>query len=292
MEALGWVRCRLAPLALAAVLSFAPPAPLAAEVANPIDPASIYVLAVASCPPWRDKIKICAPDLAKFVDTAKAVMGVSADHVTILVDENATAPAVRAAFAKLKDSLPQGSTLIVYYIGHGMLVPARSGGGDETEEALILWSASSPFAAIHAVHSGMWMTGSELSGLIDELPAKDILVILDTCNASGADDEIAPKPVRFASKEIALIASSRAHEIAFADLTSAAFTRNLLAAIRSKPPTLYEAFLTAQKETSAEAAIRCEAAATSGAIDEACTPQDPELFDPSGLTKRIELRNE
>jgi hypothetical protein len=138
----------------------------------------------------------------------------------------------------------------------------------------------------------MWMTGSELSGLIDELPAKDILVILDTCNASGADDEIAPKPARFASKEIALIASSRAHEIAFADLTSAAFTRNLLAAIRSKPPTLYEAFLTAQKETSAEAAIRCEAAATSGAIDEACTPQDPELFDPLGLTKRIELRNE
>ena len=107
VEALCWVRCRLEPLALAAILSFAPPGPIIAGVANPIDPATIYVLAVASCPLWRDKIKICAPDLAKFVDTAKAVMGVSADHVTILVDENATAPAVRAAFAKLKDSLPQ-----------------------------------------------------------------------------------------------------------------------------------------------------------------------------------------
>lgn len=262
---------------------------MAAETANPIDPASIYVLAVGSCPPWRPKIKVCAPDIAKFVDTAKEVMGVSADRITTLVDEEATASAVRAAFTKLGESLPRGSTLIIYYIGHGMLVPAESGGGAETEEALILWSVSAPFAAIHAVQSRIWMTGSELAGFVDELPAKDVLVILDTCDASGADDELAPKPAQFASKEITLMTSARAHEIAFADLTSAAFTRNFLAAIRSRPPTLYDAFLTAQQETSAEAALRCEAAAASGALDEACTPQDPELIDPSGLTKRIRL---
>ena len=86
-----------------------------------------------------------------------------------------------------------------------------------------------------------------------------------------------------------LITSARAHEIAFADLTSATFTRNFLAAIQSKPPTLYQAFLKAQKQTSAEAAIRCEAAVTTGALEEPCTPQDPELIDPTGLTKRIAL---
>lgn len=280
----GWARWVLA----AAV--FLTPQPALAEAGkSPIDPASIYVLAIGTCPPWRDKIKICAPSVAQFVETAEKAMGISPDRITTLIDEDATAPSVRATFGKLRETLPRGSTLIVYYIGHGMLVSAESDGKDEAEEAFILWSTSAPFAAIQAVHSGTWMTGSELSRLVDELPAKDILIILDTCEASGADEEIAPRSAQLARQEVTLIASARAHEIAFADLISAAFTRNFLAAIRSGSSTLHDAFLAAQKETSAEAMLRCEAAVTSGALDEACTPQDPELIDPSGLTKRIRL---
>jgi hypothetical protein len=170
-----------------------------------------------------------------------------------------------------------------------MLVPSQSASGDKTEEAFILWSDSSPFAAIHSVHAGIWMTGSELGGLIEELPVKDILVILDTCEASGADEAITVKTAKVEKNELALITSARAHEIAFADLTSATFTRNFLDAIQAKPPTLYQAFLKAKKETSDEAALRCDAAVTSGALEEPCTPQDPELIDPTGLTKRIAL---
>jgi hypothetical protein len=72
---------------------------------------------------------------------------------------------------------------------------------------------------------------------------------------SGADGAILSKPSR--STHIAIMASSRRHEIAFADLTSAVFTRNLVEGMRTRAPTLHEAFRLAQKETEAEAATRC-----------------------------------
>ncbi len=215
-------------------------------------------------------------------------MGVPSGQITTLVDEQATAPAVREAFAKLKGAMPPDSTVIVYYVGHGMLLPNWSDTASEgDEETLLLWSTSFPFAALYAVQAGIWLTGSELARLIEALPAESTLVILDTCEASGADDAIASKPPRMKGREIAIMASSRAHEIAFADLISATFTRNLVEAMRSGVPTLYDAFRLAQRETAAEAELRCEAAAVSGS--EGCTPQDPDLADPSGIAKRIRL---
>jgi uncharacterized caspase-like protein len=217
------------------------------------------------------------------------LIGVPANQITTLIDEEATATAVRAAFAKLRDSMPQGSTIIVYYVGHGMLLPKSGKAEGESEETFLLWSASVPFAALYAVQAGIWMTDSALAELIDTLPAESALLVLDTCDASGADGAVLSRPSR--SPQIALMSSSRAHEIAFADLTSATFTRNLVEAMRTRVPTLHEAFLLAQEETAAEAAMRCEGAVASGSAGEDCTPQEPELVDPSGLAKRIRLNS-
>jgi len=260
----------------------------ATPAAKPIDPASIYVLAVGSCPPWRPKIRVCRHDVVQFAEAARDLIGVPANQITTLIDEEAMATAVRSAFANLQGSMPPGSTIVVYYVGHGMLLPKRGGAEGGTEETFLLWSASFPFAALYAAQAGIW-TDAELGGLIDALPAESALVVLDTCDASGADGAVLSRPSR--SPQIALMASSRAHEIAFADLTSATFTRNLVEAMRTRVPTLREAFLLAQKETVAEAAMRCEGAVASGSAGEECTPQEPELVDPSGLAKRIRLNS-
>ncbi len=261
----------------------------ATPAAKPIDPASIYVLALGSCPPWLPKIRVCRHDVLQFAEAARDLTGVPANQITTLIDEEATTTAVRAAFAKLRDLMPQGSTIIVYYVGHGMLLPRSGKTEGESDETFLLWSASFPFAALYAVHAGIWMRDSELAQLIDALPAESALLVLDTCDASGADGAVLSRPSR--SPQIALMASSRAHEIAFADLTSATFTRNLVEAMRTRVPTLHEAFLLAQKETAAEAALRCEGAVASGSAGEDCTPQDAELVDPSGITQRIRLGN-
>lgn len=261
------------------------------QAADPLDPASIYVLAVGSCPPWLPKIRVCRHDVVQFAEAARDLIGVPANQITTLPDEEATATAVRAAFANLQGSMPPGSTIVVYYVGHGMLLPKRGGADGGTEETFLLWSASFPFAALYAAQAGIWMTDAELGGLIDALPAESALVILDTCDASGADSAILSDPSRSKLAQVALMASSRAHEIAFADLTSATFTRNLVEAMRTRVPTLHEAFLLAQKETAAEAALRCEGALASGSAGEDCTPQDAELVDPSGITQRIRLGN-
>jgi hypothetical protein len=261
------------------------------EAARPLDPASIHVLAIGACPPWRPKIKVCAHDAAQFAEVARDRIGVPADQIMTLINEEATAPAVRAAFARLQESMPRGSTVIVYYVGHGMLLPKGRTDGD-AEETFLLWTAAFPFAALYAVQAGIWMTDAELGALIGALPAESAIVILDTCDASGADGALLSAPSRPKPTHTALMVSSRAHEIAFADLTSAIFTRNLVEAMRSRVPTLHEAFLLAQKETAAEAALRCEAAVVGGFIAEGCTLQDPELVDPSGLTNRIRLNGE
>jgi len=99
-----------------------------------------------------------------------------------------------------------------------------------------------------------------------------------------------PSSETFPCPQVAVIASSRVNEIAFADQTAAIFTRNLIEGIRAAPvPTLHDAFLLAQKETAAEAATRCLDVATPVSADEDCTPQDAELRDAAGVTERMRL---
>jgi hypothetical protein len=257
----------------------------------PVDPASIHVLAIGSCPPWRPKIRVCKHDVQQFAEAARDLIGVPPEQITTLANEEATASDVRAAFAKLKELTPQGSTLIVYYVGHGMILPNWGQADGSTQETFLLWSRSFPFAALYAVQAGIWMTDAELGGLIGTLPAESALVILDTCEASGADNAIVSSSSLPKLEEVAVMASSRAHQIAFADLTSAVFTRNLVEAMHTQSPTLHEAFLLAQRDTVTEAALRCEGAVASGSVGEDCTPQEPELVDPSGLAKRIRLNS-
>jgi hypothetical protein len=282
-----WRRLWAAILLIAAFFETSVAVATPAAPANRIDPASIYVLAIGACPPWRP-IKVCRHDVMQFAEAARDLMGVPANQITTLVNEQATADGVRMAIAELRSSMPRGSAVVAYYIGHGMLMPKGGKAGAEAEETLLLWSDSFPFAALYAVQASIWMTGSELGRLIATLPAASTLVILDTCEAAGANGAVLSQPALRKGEQIALMSSSRAHEIAFADLTSAVFTRNLVEAMRTTS-TMHDAFLEAQQETEAEAALRCEAATVSGALGEVCTPQDPTLVDPSGLTQRIVL---
>ena len=63
----------------------------ATPAAKPIDPASIYVLAVGSCPPWRPKIRVCRHDVVQFAEAARDLIGVPANQITTLIDEEAMA---------------------------------------------------------------------------------------------------------------------------------------------------------------------------------------------------------
>src|SRR5687768_8270992 len=52
--------------------------------------------------------------------------GVPAENITLLLDKDATLPKIRAAVEKTAKEAGPGSTLIVYYAGHGW----ATGGGD------------------------------------------------------------------------------------------------------------------------------------------------------------------
>ena len=189
------------------------------------------------------------------------------------------------------DGYPHASVLLKLSASKSRFLNQAWDAVDDRLAIRMIGNIGAAFAALYAVQAGIWITDAELGGLIGALPAESALVILDTCEASGADNAIVSSPSLPKLEEVAVMASSRAHQIDFADLTSATFTRNLVEAMRARVPTLHEAFLLAQKETAAEAALRCEGAVASGSAGEDCTPQDAELVDPSGITQRIRLGN-
>ena len=84
------------------------------------------------------------------------------------------------------------------------------------------------------------------------------------------------------------MASSLAHEDAWFDDRQAIFTGNLVAAMRSGVPTLYEAFLAAKSETTSEAAALCGASKTSPRGP--CLPQEPILIDPFAIARQLKLK--
>jgi hypothetical protein len=49
----------------------------AAPTEAPVDPASIHVLAIGSCPPWRPKIRVCKHDVQQFAEAARDLIGVT-----------------------------------------------------------------------------------------------------------------------------------------------------------------------------------------------------------------------
>jgi hypothetical protein len=267
-------------------------APLAsaAEPAHvrPFDPAAIHVLAIGSCPPWRPDFNDCERDVSLFTEAVRDTIGVPPDQIITLVDEQATAIAVRQTFLQLQTSMAEGSVIIVYYNGHGTLLPKGDGAQDEMQETFLLWSESAPFAALYAVHAGIWMTDRELAQLIGTLPIRDALVVLDTCYALGASNEMMVRADGSELEGVALMASSLAHERSWASKQSAIFTRNLVNAMRSGSATLHEAFQKAGPGTVAEAAELC---ADPGSIRSGgdCAPQDPALVDPDGITGRFHL---
>ncbi len=84
-------------------------------------PAKTYALVVGV-------LTFADPKIASFSDRhrkdreladALVARGVPADHVTVLLDRDATAGAVFEALEKVASAAPPGSTLLFYYAGHG-----------------------------------------------------------------------------------------------------------------------------------------------------------------------------
>lgn len=157
------------------------------------------------------------------------------DQVRLLTEENASVENIRAELkrlAKVIEKDKRGSTVIVYFSGHGGYVQSREGeayslvasgcGRNESQETT--------------------MRGTDFTALLEDIRAERLLLVLDCCHAGGIElplakgvayKELSPQ-VRtiLASKQgRVVLASSTGAELSWTGEPYSAFTHSLLEAL-------------------------------------------------------------
>lgn len=102
--------------------------------------------------------------------------GFPAANVRLLLDEQATLDALRAALAELATASGEDDTVIVFFSGHG----ARLGQAPDETSALV------PFDTRLSDLDGSTLSERELSSSLAKIKAKRLLVLIDACHAGGA----------------------------------------------------------------------------------------------------------
>jgi hypothetical protein len=132
-------------------------------------------------PPTRDAADIAA----LLVDPA--FCGYAPENVALLEEERATGAAIRAALADLAARTDAGSTVFLFFSGHGGRIADGPGRGEylipvdgevETEAAL----------------AATCIADSEFSAALAAITARKMVVVLDCCHAAGMDQAKDVKP--------------------------------------------------------------------------------------------------
>lgn len=97
-------------------------------------------------------------------------------NVTVLTDGQATLAGIRKALADLAANSTAGSTVAIFFSGHG----TRVGSGGAATSALV------PYDCKRSDLAGTTLGEAELSAAIGAIKAPRVLVIVDACHAAGA----------------------------------------------------------------------------------------------------------
>ena len=157
--------------------------------------AAANAVAVPVAPP-RQKLRALLVGIAEYADPSYALagpvndvflvsqtlqeMGVNADAIRVVLNERATAAAIRERLAWLLADARDGDIMFFYFSGHGAQVPAygRDAEVDRIDECLVPYDFN-------------WQTGhaifdDEFAALYSQLPYKSKLVAMfDCCHAGG-----------------------------------------------------------------------------------------------------------
>ena len=271
---------------IVAVLTTIPLLPARAGEPDRIDPRHTHVLAVGACPPFgRVAPAVCRDSVQGMVAALVGAMGVPPEQVSTLLDAQADYPGVAGELRRLAQVLKPEDALVFYYIGHGSLIPVQEGGGRSgMDEVFCLWTPRPPFAAIYAVSAGLWMRDDELAKLLAQIPARDKLLIVDSCHSGESARFLCSRDctVDYEVGQDALLAATRLHQVALvnADGRMGLFTSELLRALDKGSPNLKVAFDIARQATRDASRTLCRRLGS-------CRIQSPTLSDPAGIVARF-----
>jgi uncharacterized caspase-like protein len=126
-------------------------------------------------------------DLAMMQDVA-VMLGYPRDHIKVLRDRQATRAAMETA---LHDWLPQGlgssDRVLIYFSGHGSQIPDQNGDEpDGLDDVLVPYDARLVLVSPAGYRLEQVLVDDHFGELLDRLPAREILVVVDACHSGTA----------------------------------------------------------------------------------------------------------
>ncbi|POF29032.1 hypothetical protein [Roseibium marinum] len=268
-----------------------PFSPLAQETAH----LENHILGIGNCPVWNPQsLEICRHSLEKVVTSLAPRVDAGLDNTHLLVNEGASAAALKRKATELANRLGPSDRLIIYAnlpLGKDDTDPAT----DQSGYVLELWAGQKPETAGQAISEGTWISASAFAAMIHTIPAAEVILILDTNNSHAVNPHLLDRhSVDFKDRPEALVSSSGAGQLAnySADRTISLFAKHLALALLETDGSLFDVITAAVKGTRQAAIPICAGLKETGSEDRPDTSdcnQVPEIQDPDELLSRTML---
>jgi hypothetical protein len=135
-------------------------------------------------PPWQRLIN-ARNDLERVQQTLTGHLGFHTEPGLILRDEDASYAGIKALVEDVLPEVLRGEDrLVLFYAGHGAMAPSRPIGDEEVRHVGYLVPRDA------TDHKSSWIRLAHFLDWVDDLPAQQILVVLDACHAGFALDPL------------------------------------------------------------------------------------------------------
>jgi hypothetical protein len=253
------------------------------------------VVGLGNCPPWTPQsVEVCLHSVEKVMTALSPRIDAGPERQHLLVNEGASASALKLKAMELAQQLGPEDRLIIY--ANLPLSPPETKSPDEAAGYVLqLWAAHKPHSAVEAIADGTWMSASAFAALVHAIPAGEVILVIDTNNSHALDlDLLAGHSVDQKDRPEALVISSGPGQVAnySADRTISLFAKHLALALGEKEGSLQEVMAAAVNGTRQAAIPICadlmekRDPSQAGPID--CA-QVPEIHDPEALLGRTVL---
>ncbi|WP_269582515.1 hypothetical protein [Roseibium sp. Sym1] len=258
-------------------------------------PSQNHLLAIGNCPPWKaQSVEVCKNSLEKVMKSLAPRLDSGPGNQHFLVNEGASAAALKLKATELANKLEPQDRLIIYAnLPLGLSESAEA--DDANGYVLELWAEQKPETTSQAISDGTFMSASALAALIHTIPAGEVILILDTNNPHAIGiDLLANHKVDHKDRPEALVISSGPGQAAnySADRTISLFAKHLSIALEGTDGSLLDVMTAAVGGTRQAAIPIC--ADLKGTLAEGDTQrsdcaQVPEIHDPDALLDKTML---
>ncbi|PVB63771.1 hypothetical protein DCO57_01300 [Labrenzia sp. 011] len=254
-----------------------------------------HILGIGNCPPWNPQsLEVCKHSLEKVVTSLAPRVDAGPDNTHQLINEGASAAALKRKATELASRLGPSDRLIIYAnvpLGKDDTDPAT----DQSGYVLELWSGQRPETAGQAISEGTWISTSAFAAMIHTIPAAEVILILDTNNSHAVNLHLLDgHSVDLKGRPEALVSSSGSGQVAnySADRTISLFAKHLALALQATDGSMQDVIAEAVKGTRQAAIPICANLKETGSeerIDATDCNQVPEIQDPADVLGRTML---